>query len=45
MAAATVRDIEKQTIDQATEILTMAKSHGWTALTREELDKVRRRRR
>ena len=45
MEAAKVSDIEKLTIDQATEILTMAKSHGWTALTREELDKVRRRRR
>ena len=45
MDAAKVSDIEKLTIDQATEILTMAKSHGWTALTREDLDKVRRRRR
>ena len=45
MDALKVSDIETITAEQAGEILTMAKSHGWTPLTADEVQKVRRRKR
>ena len=45
MDALKLSDIEKMTGEQAGEILSMSKSHGWTPLTDEELSRVRRRRR
>ena len=45
MDALKLSDIEKMTGEQAGEILSMSKSHGWTPLTEEELSRVRRRKR
>lgn len=45
LEALKLSDIEKMTGEQAGEILSMSKAHGWTPLTEEELSRVRRRRR
>lgn len=45
LEALKLSDIEKMTGEQAGEILSMSKAHGWTPLTDEELSRVRRRRR
>lgn len=45
MDALKISDIERLTGEQAGEILTMAKAHGWAPLTEEEVQRIRRRRR
>lgn len=45
MDALKISDIENITVEQAGEVLTMAKGHGWTPLTADEIQKVRRRKR
>lgn len=44
MDALKVSDIENITVEQAGEVLTMAKGHGWTPLTADEVQRIRRRR-
>lgn len=45
MDALKISDIENVTAEQASEVLTMSKMHGWTPLTAEEVQMVRRRKR